>query len=90
RYFQWRVSDPSAAEGVALSQVAAATFFCGECEQICLADLDADGAVDFNDLNILLDHYQAVGLGFAADIDGDGKVDFADLNLLLGAFNQPC
>lgn len=89
-YFQWRVEDAGAAGGVALSQVAQATFFCGECEQICLSDLNADNAVDFNDLNILLDHYQAVGLGFAADINGDGEVDFADLNLLLGAFNQPC
>ncbi len=90
RYFQWRINDAAAPGGVALSQVARATFFCGECETICLADLDADGEVGFGDLNILLDQYNAVGLGFAGDIDGDGEVDFADLNLLLSAFNQPC
>ncbi len=90
RYFQWRVQDSAAPGGVALSPVAAATFFCGECEQICLSDLNADGAVDFSDLNILLDQYQALGLGFSGDIDGNGVVNFADLNLLLGAFNQPC
>jgi hypothetical protein len=90
KYFQWRVNDAGAPGGVALSPVAMATYFCGECETICLADLDADGAVGFPDLNALLDQYNAVGLGFSGDLDGDADVDFADLNLLLSAFNLPC
>lgn len=90
RYYQWRVEDQGAPQGIALSAVAAATFFCGECESICLADIDADGAVGFDDLNLLLGQYQSGGLGASADLDGDGDVDFADLNILLGSFNQPC
>ncbi len=89
-FFQWRVADPSAPGGVALSPVAAATFFCGQCEALCLTDIDADGLVGFTDLNILLGQYLSAGIGASGDLDGDGDVDFADLNLLLGAFNQPC
>ena len=50
-------------------------------------DIDGDGLVNFNDLNLLLDAYNDTGENMPADLDGDGDVDFADLNLLLGVYN---
>jgi hypothetical protein len=56
----------------------------------CVGDVDGDGVVGFNDLNLLLGEYGDVGVGLAGDVDGDGDVDFADLNMLLGAYGQSC
>lgn len=52
-----------------------------------LGDIDGDGRVNFNDLNLLLGEYGQSGPGLGGDLDGDGAVGFADLNLLLGQFN---
>ncbi len=60
-------------------------------ENECFADIDGDLDVDFADLNLLLDQFNAiVGTGDPGDLDLDGDVDFADLNLLLGVYNTHC
>ncbi|MBU3682853.1 MAG: hypothetical protein FGM39_02330 [Phycisphaerales bacterium] len=52
----------------------------------CRGDLNADGAVNGDDLGILLG---AWGAGGIADLDGNGVVDGDDLGILLGAWG-PC
>lgn len=49
-------------------------------------DLNADGAVDFSDLNIVLQGFGTTQR--SADANGDGVVDFADLNLVLANLNS--
>lgn len=58
----------------------------------CPADLDGNGAIDLNDLTILLAHYGTPGGAKPAhgDIDLDGDVDLGDLSLLLSAFGSTC
>ncbi|MEQ8818966.1 MAG: laminin B domain-containing protein [Sumerlaeia bacterium] len=51
-------------------------------------DVNGDGAVNFADLNTLLDRWNAgPGLG---DLDGNSNVDFADLNILLDEWGMSC
>ena len=49
-------------------------------------DLDCSGAVDFNDLLIVLASYGACD-GCLADVDGDHEVTFNDLLALLAAWS---
>ncbi len=56
----------------------------------CPGDVDGDGEVGFNDLNLLLGEYGQSGAGLSGDLDGDGDVDFADLNTVLGAYGTGC
>ncbi len=56
----------------------------------CPGDVDGDGVIGFNDLNLLLGDYGQSGAGLPGDIDGDGDVDFSDLNALLGVYGQNC
>ncbi|MBL0922413.1 MAG: sulfatase-like hydrolase/transferase [Phycisphaerales bacterium] len=56
----------------------------------CLGDLNADHAIGFADLNILLGQYGAVGPGLTGDLDGDQAVTFSDLNLMLSLFSSAC
>ncbi len=54
----------------------------------CPADVDGDGAVDFDDLlSVIADWGPCPGC--SADVDGDGTVDFDDLLATLAAFG-PC
>lgn len=55
---------------------------------LLVGDVNGDGMVGFDDLNLLLGNYGLVGMGFEGDIDGDGDVDFADLNLLLDNYGS--
>jgi len=52
----------------------------------CPADLDGSGAVDSDDLGILL----AAWGGSEGDLDGDGATDSTDLGLLLAVFGSTC
>ncbi|MEQ8850906.1 MAG: FG-GAP-like repeat-containing protein [Phycisphaerales bacterium] len=59
----------------------------------CLLDGDADGdgAVNFDDLNLILANWgNAVEAWRNGDANGDGAVDFDDINLSLGAWGQTC
>lgn len=52
----------------------------------CKYDLDCDGVVGGQDLNILLAAYGDFGFGLLADVNDDLVVNSADLNLLLSNF----
>jgi hypothetical protein len=58
----------------------------------CPADLDGDGSVDDDDLDILLDAWGNPGCGgtipCAADLDDNGKVDVDDQLILLNAWGS--
>ncbi len=53
---------------------------------LIVGDINGDGMVGFDDLNLLLGSYGQSGPGLAGDLDGDNDVDFADLNRLLGNY----
>ncbi len=46
-------------------------------------DANADGAVTFTDLNLVLSNFGARGLGIRGDVNEDTSVNFLDLNLVL-------
>lgn len=52
------------------------------------ADVNASGAVDFADFNLVLSQFGQSGGGLIGDVNQDGAVNFIDLNLVLGAFGQ--
>lgn len=49
-------------------------------------DANADGRVDFLDLNIVLGEFGSTTAWLAGDVNRDGFVDFLDLNIVLGSF----
>lgn len=54
----------------------------------CLADVNASGAVDLDDLNLILTNFGSEsGQG---DLNCDGIVDLDDLNAVLTAFGTVC
>lgn len=59
-----------------------------ECE--CIGDLDQDGAIDLDDLSLLLSHFGMPAAADEGDIDGNGVVDLSDLALLLSRFGLLC
>lgn len=63
-----------------------------ECALGLYGDANADGSVDFLDLNLVISTFGAVGSpGFIpSDLNGDGHVDFLDLNLVLANFGIGC
>jgi hypothetical protein len=51
-------------------------------------DANLDRKIDFADFQVLLDHWQNSGAGWAkGDFTGDGKVDFSDFQKLLDNWN---
>ena len=58
----------------------------------CAGDVDGSGAVNFDDLNVILENWgEPGGRTFAqGDIDGDGSVTFDDLNTLLETWGSVC
>ena len=51
-------------------------------------DANLDGKVDFTDFQVLLDHWQNTGAGWATgDWTGDGTVDFLDFQKLIDNWN---
>lgn len=61
--------------------------FADTCSGNCLGDLDGDGAVGDNDLEMLLAAWEA-GMDLF-DLDADGEIDGSDLGVLLGNWG-PC
>ena len=90
-YVQWRVSDPSAAGGVALSDAAQLTLFCGNCAAppaACLADIDGDLDTDIFDFSIFAVTLwgQSVAPGSTGDFSGDGLINVLDFAYLAADF----
>ena len=57
----------------------------------CEGDVDANGAVDFADLNIILGNWGTLPDPCTrGDADADGDVDFTDLNIVLGNWGTTC
>ena len=52
----------------------------------CPADVNADGLVNFADLNIVLTSFGQSGANIPGDTNGDGVINFIDLNAVLTAF----
>lgn len=63
---------------------------CGNSESPCPGDTNADGLVNFSDLNAVLASFGQSGTIIPGDVNGDGQVDFADLNLVLSNFGLSC
>jgi hypothetical protein len=57
--------------------------------ETCPIDIDGSGAVDFNDLLLVLSNWGDCGPPCPEDLDGSGVVDFTDLLTVLAAFG-PC
>ncbi|MBX3353888.1 MAG: hypothetical protein KF684_13225 [Phycisphaeraceae bacterium] len=56
----------------------------------CPGDTNADGVVNFADLNAVLSAFGQTGQGIPGDVNNDGTVNFADLNLVLSVFGAAC
>ncbi|MCA9311107.1 MAG: hypothetical protein KDA21_07870 [Phycisphaerales bacterium] len=57
----------------------------------CPGDVNGDGAVDFEDLNIVLAEWDSIGpVGTGGDADFDGDTDFDDLNIILANWGHIC
>lgn len=57
----------------------------------CVGDADGDGAVDLDDLNLVLFNFgTSVTPGTNGDLDGNGSVDLPDLNEVLFNFGNVC
>lgn len=92
-FMQWRVTDPAAAGGVALSAVAQIQLFGGDAivPPNCSGDSNGDHSVDGADLSVLLGQFgQSVSPGTGADANADGIVDGADLSVILARFGNVC
>ena len=64
------------------------------CAEVCIGDIDGDGAVSLGDLSRLLSCYGACAgdaeFNAAADLDGNGCIAFEDLALGLANFGSVC
>ncbi len=56
----------------------------------CPGDINADGTVNFSDLNSVLASFGQSGAGVMGDGDCNGTVNFSDLNTVLAAFGTAC
>ena len=56
----------------------------------CAGDINADGAINFNDLNTVLASFGQNGSGIPGDGDCNGTVNFNDLNTVLASFGTSC
>ncbi len=91
-YMQWRIEDPSAAGGIALSAIARLQLF-GSINPPpgCPGDANGDNLVNGADLSVLLAGFgSAVTPGASGDLNHDGLVNGADLSVLLGTFGTSC
>lgn len=56
----------------------------------CAGDINADGEINFSDLNTVLASFGQNGSGIPGDGDCNGTVNFNDLNTVLAAFGSSC
>ncbi len=56
----------------------------------CFGDTNGDRAINFADLNAVLNDFGASASGLPGDVDADGAVTFADLNAALANFGTTC
>lgn len=63
-------------------------FAAGEAKEECPADLDGNGSIDLDDLNLVLTNFGTSNP--AGDTDGNGIVDLDDLNAVLTQFGDVC
>ncbi|MCA9310250.1 MAG: hypothetical protein KDA21_03535, partial [Phycisphaerales bacterium] len=54
----------------------------------CVGDINGSGAVNFDDLNEMLEEWATAGT--RGDVNGDGMVNFDDLNALLEEWGNTC
>ena len=54
----------------------------------CPADFNGDGFIDFFDLNLFFEAFDAGAV--TADFNADGFIDFFDLDLYIEAFEAGC
>ncbi len=89
-YMQWRVDDPSAPGGVALSQPVEVTLFCGGwCpDATCPADLTGDGVLDLLDVNVFVSGFSSGDP--IADLNNDGILDLVDVQIFVTSFTAGC
>lgn len=94
-------SDPSGAWTITISDLAAndsgtLDLVCVtiefEAPMPCTGDVDGSGAVDIDDLNMILSAFgTSVGVGAPTDLaNGDGVVDIDDLNVVLANWAASC
>ena len=93
-WMQWRVDDPSASGGVAMSPIAALSLFCGDrCPDgaaACVADLASpEGVLDLADLQAFVVAFTA-GDGAADLAEPAGVLDLADVQVFVGSFVSGC
>jgi cytochrome c peroxidase len=92
-YLQWRVDDPGAPGGVALSAPVRIDLFCnGPCPtgDACIADIaPPSGVLDLADLQAFISAFLA-GQSPADVAPPFGVFDLADLQLFVASFNAGC
>ena len=90
-FMQWRIDDPGAVGGVALSNVARLTFFGGSALPHCDGDADWTYAVNFTDVSTVLANFGASGVPYRfGDTSGDGTVAFDDITAVLANLGERC
>lgn len=90
-FMQWRVDDPAAAGGVALSNIAQITMFGADLLPHCPGDADDNFIVNFSDITTALANFGQSGFVFRpGDTNGDGVVDFTDITLSLSRWGSEC
>lgn len=56
----------------------------------CPGDINRDGSVNFDDLNIVLTNFGVTADPVPGDTNGDCFVNFSDLNVVLASFGEQC
>jgi hypothetical protein len=56
--------------------------------QTCPSDTNLDGALNFFDVSVFLNNYNAGSA--AADLNGDGVLNFFDVSTFLNSYNMGC
>lgn len=90
-FMQWRIEDPSAAGGIALSNIARLTLFAAGNLPFCRGDADGSFTIEFADITATLANFGMIGPAYrAGDSNGDGIVEFADLTEALARWGETC